>query len=304
MGWNPFKDVSNFVSDAFHSMEKIPGSPEAVSSSVNKGLHGDLSWNPYSQDRSVWDYGAGGSSRSQHAGDRRVGRAIGSWYLGNALGGWLGGGGGSGAGEASNFGGEGATFGNQVGEGVSYGNDVGNTGTVAGNSSGYLSEGGGGLNFGDAGLLGGGLGDFSGMGSGFGGGASMGGSAVSEGGSYYDQMLKYLKSKTGGISGKTMGRMAAGGYGLYRANQARQAYKMPSAAEAQSQPGYKAGMDAVQASMAQQGYTGGSNAAAAIGKYGGDFYNNYVNQRFQAAQLQSSNTVNELGSLALLFGGS
>lgn len=41
----------------------------------------------------------------------------------------------------------------------------------------------------------------------------------------------------------------------------------------QKQPGYQAGLDAVQRSMAAQGYTGSGNMMAAIAKYGGDFYN-------------------------------
>lgn len=39
-------------------------------------------------------------------------------------------------------------------------------------------------------------------------------------------------------------------------------------------PGYQAGMQAVQRSMAAQGYTGSGNMMAAMQKYGGDFYNN------------------------------
>lgn len=43
-------------------------------------------------------------------------------------------------------------------------------------------------------------------------------------------------------------------------------------------PGYKAGEQAVQRSMAAQGYTGSGNMAVALQKYGGDFYNQAVSQ--------------------------
>jgi len=41
-------------------------------------------------------------------------------------------------------------------------------------------------------------------------------------------------------------------------------------------PGYEAGMQAVQRSMASQGYNGSGNMAMAMAKYGGDFYNNAI----------------------------
>lgn len=43
-------------------------------------------------------------------------------------------------------------------------------------------------------------------------------------------------------------------------------------------PGYEAGLQAVQRSMAAQGYNGSGNMMAALSKYGGDFYNNAVSQ--------------------------
>lgn len=45
-----------------------------------------------------------------------------------------------------------------------------------------------------------------------------------------------------------------------------------------SMPGYRAGMQAVQRSMAAQGYQGSGNMMAAMSKYGGDFYNQEVNR--------------------------
>ena len=43
-------------------------------------------------------------------------------------------------------------------------------------------------------------------------------------------------------------------------------------------PGYEAGLQAVQRSMAAQGYQGSGNMMAAISKYGGDFYNKAISQ--------------------------
>lgn len=43
-------------------------------------------------------------------------------------------------------------------------------------------------------------------------------------------------------------------------------------------PGYQAGLESVQRSMAAQGYTGSGNMMAALQKYGGDFYNNALKQ--------------------------
>jgi len=48
-----------------------------------------------------------------------------------------------------------------------------------------------------------------------------------------------------------------------------------------NEPGYQAGLQAIQRTMAAQGYTGSGNMMAALAKYGGDFYNqtmaNYAN---------------------------
>ncbi|MGH7745861.1 MAG: hypothetical protein ACREQ5_13930, partial [Candidatus Dormibacteria bacterium] len=43
-------------------------------------------------------------------------------------------------------------------------------------------------------------------------------------------------------------------------------------------PGYQAGLEAVKRSMASQGFNGSGNMMAALQKYGGDFYNNALNQ--------------------------
>jgi hypothetical protein len=45
-----------------------------------------------------------------------------------------------------------------------------------------------------------------------------------------------------------------------------------------SMPGYQAGIDAVERSMAAQGYQGSGNMAAALQQYGGNFFNQQVSQ--------------------------
>ena len=94
--------------------------------------------------------------------------------------------------------------------------------------------------------------------------------------------------------------MGTGAYGLIQANQLsqaaqraqqqadpfgpyRQQYAQQMAAlsadpsKLQQMPGYQAGLQAVQRSMAAQGYTGSGNMMAALSKYGGDFYNQTMN---------------------------
>lgn len=318
MGWNPFKDIQHF-------MEKIPGSPEAVMGSLNRGFKGELSWNPFEQgDRSVWDYGAGGSVNSKDPKHRMVGRAIGSYFGGQALGSYFGGagsgaayGGGTAAENAAAWSGAGAggvgASGGVVGGELAYGG-----GTAAENAAAWQGSGAGGVDASGS-VVGGnsldGWLDMNGMGpntwtaegqGGFGGG----GVGSTGGGSYYDQMLDYLKRKGGGVvdwygkaKGSDLARIGVGLYGLNNARRAQNMMKMPGPGEMQNMPGYQAGLQAVQASAAQQGYTGGSNAAAAIGKYGADFYNQHLNQRMNSgmAQMQGNNQM--LSNMALITRG-
>lgn len=78
------------VQDTWSGLASLPGTPEAFGSGIYGGLSGDLSWNPYSQDNSVWDTGAGGTELSQDPNNRRYGRqigtAIGAAFTGGALG--------------------------------------------------------------------------------------------------------------------------------------------------------------------------------------------------------------------------
>lgn len=127
----------------------------------------------------------------------------------------------------------------------------------------------------------------------------------------------FLNGMFGGASGNAgaTGDLLRGGFGLYQASQLRQAGQ-PSAinqtAEAQLQallanpssvtnlPGYGAGIEAVQRGMAAGGYLGSGNMAAALQKYGGDFYNNAVGQYSNLSQLGRGNDANyRMGSIQL-----
>lgn len=99
---------------------------------------------------------------------------------------------------------------------------------------------------------------------------------------------------------------AQGNYGGQYASQLSNLMKNPSSIT--SQPGYEAGMEAVQRSMAAQGYQGSGNMAAALQKYGGDFFNNQVSQlqglaqganQSTAAALQGSQIGTQTASQAL-----
>lgn len=105
----------------------------------------------------------------------------------------------------------------------------------------------------------------------------------------------------GGLSGIGSSlNLATGAYGLFQAQQLQQlaaqraamldpyaAYRSGAAAQLQSlqanpssitnTPGYQTGLEATQRTMAAQGYQGSGNMAAAVAKYGGDFYQQQLN---------------------------
>lgn len=93
MGW-----LSNFfsnpVSTIWNTLASLPGTPEAIMQAMYDGANGDLSWNPFSQENSVWDVAAGGTKLSQDPRNRQIGRsvgtAIGSYFTGGALGSMMG----------------------------------------------------------------------------------------------------------------------------------------------------------------------------------------------------------------------
>lgn len=89
-------------------------------------------------------------------------------------------------------------------------------------------------------------------------------------GMYEAQQLKKQMAQLGA---------SADPFGPYRAQYAQQLSALQSdPSRITSMPGYQAGLEAVQRSMAAQGYTGSGNMMAALSKYGGDFYNQQVQQ--------------------------
>lgn len=274
-----FSSLLGPVESIFKGLEKVPGSPEALLGALYGGVTNKLSWNPYSSRNSVWDFLAGGSQLSQSGNNRKIGRTIGTLLAAYYGGGALASNGSGGADAATTTGGTGGLDASSAGWGAG----------LSGDATGF------------------GLGGTADMGAGLGGmdaaaPAVADASSTAASSSYYDNLMRILK----GTSGKSWMRGAAGLYGLYNAQQVKNAYKMPPASAMPNMPGYQAGLQAVQAAQAAQGYTGSSNAQAAIAKYGADFYNQYINQQMGMAAGQSGANVSAIGSLGLLasaFGG-
>lgn len=105
----------------------------------------------------------------------------------------------------------------------------------------------------------------------------------------------------------------------YRAQYAQQLQQLQqNPSSVANMPGYQAGLDAVQRSLAAQGYTGSGNMMAALQKYGGDFYqqqfNNLANlaganispgvslSGQQAAAQLASGAMNRLGYSTAMMG--
>lgn len=97
----------------------------------------------------------------------------------------------------------------------------------------------------------------------------------------------------------------------------REGMRLPDPSDVTKLPGYQAGLEAVRRSMASQGYQGSGNMMAALSKYGGDFYNQAVNQRIAsgnaqlqallaklgATESQAGPTAGEMSSMALINNG-
>lgn len=129
-----------------------------------------------------------------------------------------------------------------------------------------------------------------------------------------------LLDSLGGISGLV--RTGLGLYSAYQGNQLADQIREQSDPFAQYRPyygqrlaaleanpdvtqipGYQAGLDAVQRSLARQGFTGSGNAMVALQQYGGDFFNR---ERDRLATLAGAGTMpgNGLGAAAQLTGQS
>lgn len=142
-----------------------------------------------------------------------------------------------------------------------------------------------------------------------------GGEAGSSGGSFLSSIFGGSGGSGSNATLSGVGDLLRGGFGLYQANQLKQAAK-PSAinqqAEGQLQalmadpssvtklPGYEAGLEAMQRGMAAGGFLGSGNMATALQKYGGDFYNNAIGQYANLSQLGRGNEANyRMGSIQL-----
>lgn len=142
--------------------------------------------------------------------------------------------------------------------------------------------------------------------TGGGGGLAAGGGSVGTE-SFVDAMRRYLanvsKLKTAKGGYMPAMRTAAGIYSLMNARKVRKAMAPPNPADLPNLPGYQAGLEAVRRSMASQGYQGSGNMAAALQKYGGDFYNQEVRNRLLAGQGMASGLSGELSGLGLIAAG-
>lgn len=134
--------------------------------------------------------------------------------------------------------------------------------------------------------------------------AGGGGGAAAGGGGGLASMFQGLGGKMGG--GKNiygMGQLLSSLYGLQQSNQLRKQAGPPNPADLQKMPGYQAGLDAVQRSMASQGYQGSGNMMAALQKYGGDAYSQMWQGNIASSQAAMGGLGGELSSLGLLTAG-
>ena len=109
--------------------------------------------------------------------------------------------------------------------------------------------------------------------------------------SWYDQMAQYARSIPSGLkTANAMMQVYQGADNMYSSWQRRRQQQeyARKIQELQSNPnsvtntpGYGAGLEAVQRSMAAQGYTGSGNVATALQKYGGDFYQQQLHNLMQ-----------------------
>lgn len=270
---NPFAPIT----DTWNTLASLPGTPEAFGTGVYGGLEGDLSWNPYSQDNSVWDTGAGGTELSKdpknRATGRAIGTAIGAAFTGGALGAMAEGGGAAGAGVGATEGavdyslasGAGNALGDYAGSTASLGTGAGATGGTAGGAS--LGTGAGGY----AGATGG-LASQVGNGA-IRGSISNAGSTAAQGGNSND----IFKS---GLYGGLYGGAGAGiNYGVSSYNPG--SYVTDNAAGQQViNKGVQGGLNAgLQGKNIGQGALSGAAIPGMnmAGNYLGNSYNNYTN---------------------------
>lgn len=151
---------------------------------------------------------------------------------------------------------------------------------------------GAGLGLSDAGALGG-MGVFGDLAGSAGGGGL---------GSLFGSAGNYLSSMT---PGKAMGaaNMLTGLYGLTQQQKLRKQMQPPDPRNLPGTPGYQAGLEAVQRSMAAQGYQGSGNMMAALQKYGGDAYQQNWQGNIASAQAGMSGLGGTLSAAGLISSG-
>ena len=70
-----FNSAENEGENSFRELARIPATPFSTLRGLYLGAKGDLDWNPYSQNNSVWDQAAGGGAaedpRNRAIGDRK-----------------------------------------------------------------------------------------------------------------------------------------------------------------------------------------------------------------------------------------
>lgn len=84
-----FDSFTNETENVWDGLASIPATSFSTADGLYRGFNGDLDWNPYSYDNSVWDQMAGGAA-SEDPKNRRIGRTIGTiaggYWLGSGLG--------------------------------------------------------------------------------------------------------------------------------------------------------------------------------------------------------------------------
>jgi hypothetical protein len=126
------------------------------------------------------------------------------------------------------------------------------------------------------------------------------------GGGLLGSLLGGGGGKAGGLGLGNFGSIAqtlSGLYGFNESKRLRKQMEAPDPSKLTSMPGYQAGLEAVQRSLASQGYQGSGNMMAALQKYGGDAYAQMWQNNMASAQGQMNPLVGQLSSLGLGIGG-
>jgi hypothetical protein len=157
--------------------------------------------------------------------------------------------------------------------------------------------------------------------------ASGGGTAGTAGGGTFQNLMKSFQSGGfGGVAdslisqfipagpaqtflssaakyGPTLMQIYSGMEGRKQSKKLQKQMELPDPGDVTKLPGYQAGLEAVQRSMAAQGYQGSGNMMLALQRHGENAYNQAVNQRLASAQAQAGPVTGRLSSNALMANG-